>query len=293
VNHVRGGIGAIAQTLVSWIRAQGGEVQFRQEVEAIEVENGRAIAVHTNKGRRFGGDWFVANLTPWALRDLLGDAAPRSLRQETRERAATWGAFTLYLGVDAAALPAGIPTHHQVIQDPSRPLGEGNSVFISLADEGDGERAPAGQRPVTLSTHTEVARWWQLRGAVDEEAYLARRQAYTERLLAAAEQAIPGMKQAAQLVLPGTPVTFQFYTRRPLGMVGGFPQRSLFDVRGPQTGLGNVRLVGDSIFPGQSTAGVTLGGMRVAADIVRASRPGLFSLPAWSGADARAVPDGG
>jgi phytoene dehydrogenase-like protein len=30
-----------------------------------------------------------------------------------------------------------------------------------------------------------------------------------------------------------------------------------------------VWLVGDSIFPGQSTAGVTLGAMRVAAEVVR------------------------
>jgi phytoene dehydrogenase-like protein len=80
-------------------------------------------------------------------------------------------------------------------------------------------------------------------------------------------------------VLPGTPVTFEFYTRRPQGMVGGFPQRSLFDVRGPGTGIPNLRLVGDSIFPGQSTAGVTLGGMRVAADIIHAARPNLFPLP--------------
>ena len=53
------------------------------------------------------------------------------------------------------------------------------------------------------------------------------------------------------------------------GMVGGFPQTSLFRARGPRTGLPNVRLVGDSIFPGQSTAGVTLGAQRVVQDVMR------------------------
>jgi phytoene dehydrogenase-like protein len=52
-------------------------------------------------------------------------------------------------------------------------------------------------------------------------------------------------------------------------MVGGFPQKSLFDVRGPATGISNLWLVGDSIFPGQSTAGVTMGGMRVAETVLR------------------------
>jgi len=279
VNHVRGGIGAIAQTLVSWIRQHGGEVHFRQQVEEIEIRNGRAVAVHTNKGHIFDGDWFVANVTPWALNNLLGPAAPSSLRREVQERTATWGAFTLYLGVEAGELPAGPSGHHQVIQDPSRPLGEGNSVFISLSGGDDARRAPAGQRAATLSTHTAIAPWWQLQQGSDESAYQARREAYTERLLAAAEVALPGIRVAARLILPGTPVTFQYYTRRPQGMVGGFAQRSLFDVRGPHTGIANLRLVGDSIFPGQSTAGVTLGGMRVAGEIMHAARPPLFALP--------------
>ena len=64
-------------------------------------------------------------------------------------------------------------------------------------------------------------------------------------------------------------MTFQYYTRRPWGMVGGFAQTSLFAARGPQTGIDNLWLVGDSIFPGQSTAGVTLGAMRVAAEVRR------------------------
>jgi phytoene dehydrogenase-like protein len=136
---------------------------------------------------------------------------------------------------------------------------------------GTRRRGPAGQRTATLSTHTDVGSWWRLRHT-DRSAYHARRDDYVEKLLAGAETAVPGIRQAITLCLPGTPVTFQFYTRRPQGMVGGFPQTSLFDVRGPATGLPNLWLVGDSIFPGQSTAGVTLGGMRVAAAVAHAGR---------------------
>jgi phytoene dehydrogenase-like protein len=152
--------------------------------------------------------------------------------------------------------------------DHTRPLGEGNSVFISLSNPDDPDRAPAGMRTATLSTHTAVAPWWRLHYS-DEAAYEARRASYAERLLTAAERAIPGIRQAIRLCLPGTPVTFEFYTKRPSGMVGGFPQHSLFHARGPGAGLPNLWLVGDSIFPGQSTAGVTLGGLRVAAAVLR------------------------
>ena len=267
-NHVRGGIGALAETLVDWIRDHGGTVHFRQQVEEIEVRNGRAVAVHTNKGMAVEANLVLANVTPWSLHDLLGSEAPAALRREVDRRDPTWGAFTLYLGLDASFLRADAADHHQVIVDAERPLGEGNSVFISLSDAEDESRAPTGRRAATLSTHTDVTSWWGLRRGDDPAAYVARREEYTERLLRAAEQALPGIRDAADLILPGTPVTFQLFTRRPRGMVGGFPQTSLFRVRGPHTGIPNVKLVGDSIFPGQSTAGVTLGAMRVAKDVI-------------------------
>jgi len=272
VNHVRSGIGALARTLVDWLRANGGEVLFRQRVERIDIgRDGRAAVVHTTRGLTLAADVVLANVTPWALCELLGADAPPRLLQDVGELRPTWGAFTLYLGLDGAALPPGVADHHQIIVDPTRPLGEGNSVFLSLSDPADVERAPAGMRAATLSTHTAIEPWWRLRDGPDESAYRERRDAYAERLLAAAERAVPGLRAAMRLCLPGTPVTFQYYTRRPLGMVGGFAQTSLFAARGPQTGIDNLWLVGDSIFPGQSTAGVTLGAMRVAAEVLRQS----------------------
>ncbi len=276
VNHVRGGIGSLAKTLVDWIRAHDGRVLFRQAVEKIETHHGRAVAVRTKKGLRLEADAVIANVTPWALAELLGEAAPVGLRREVQRRAPTWGAFTLYLGLDASLLPAGVPDHHQVIVDPSRPLGETNSVFISLSEAGDAQRAPAGRRAATLSTHTVIAPWHGL-AQRDPAAYEARKAAYTEKMLVAAERALPGLSRAVRLCLAGTPSTFEFFTRRPQGMVGGFPQTSLFKVRGPASGLPNLWLVGDSIFPGQSTAGVTLGGMRVAAAVLQ-SAPRLSHL---------------
>jgi C-3',4' desaturase CrtD len=268
VNHVQGGIGSLAKTLADWIRANGGQVHYRQQVERIQVTNGRAVGVQTKKGLWFEGDTILANVTPWSLVDLLGEAAPDSLRQEMTRRSATWGAFTLYLGLKAEALPDQVTSHQQVITDANQPLGEGNSVFISLADPEDASRAPIGKLPATLSTHTAIAPWWRLFQS-DRQAYFERRAEYAERMLDAAERAIPRIRQAIDLCLPGTPVTFDFYTRRPQGMVGGFPQTSLWSARGPRTGIANLWLVGDSIFPGQSTAGVTLGAMRVAADVQR------------------------
>ncbi len=268
VNHVHGGIGNLAGTLAAWFRENGGELHFRQRVESLAPRKDGGAVLRTSKGMTVEADMVLANLTPWGLAALLPENYPAGvLRHTVQETPATWGAFTLYLGLDAARLPAGIADHHQVIVDPDLPLGEGNSVFISLSDADDETRAPAGHRAATLSTHTAVEPWWRLKEN-DFQAYEARRAEYAEQLLSAAERAIPELRQAVRLCLPGTPVTFERFTRRPLGMVGGFAQESLFAARGPATGLPNVWLVGDSIFPGQSTAGVTVGAMRVANKVI-------------------------
>lgn len=287
VNHVQGGIGGLAHTLVNKIRAFGGTVLYRHHVTQIKIENGRAVGVTATKGRRspkemfFPADFVVANLTPWSLDHLLGDDSPPRLQREVQGREFGWGAFVLHLGVQSNILPSDIADHHQIITTMQGPLGEGRSIFVSISPEWDTSRAPDGHRAVTVSTHTAVQPWWDLLER-DPDAYQAHKADYTEHILNAIENVIPGFRRSLKLILPGSPVTYNFYTRRHLGMVGGFPLMSLFKARGPRTGVPNLRLVGDSIFPGQSTAGVTLGGMRVAKDVIRRlPQPALRRQPVY------------
>ncbi len=274
VYHVEGGIGGIAETLVKTLLSLGGQVHYRRFVTRIAVERGRAVGVYYKTGRRvqseafLAADFVVLNNTPWALEQLLGQDAPASLKREVSRRDATQGAFVLHLGVKADALPADLPDHHQVIESVDGPMGEGRTVFVSMSPEWDASRAPVGYRAVTISTHTRIQDWWNVFHE-SKSAYYERKEAYAERMIALVDSKIPGFKRGVVLTLPGSPVTYEFYTLRPQGMVGGFPQRSLFTARGPRTGIPNLRLVGDSIFPGQSTAGVSLGALRVAADVQR------------------------
>ena len=265
VVEVRGGIGALADTLVTAVRAHSGAVHFRHEATQVTRAAGGGWQVHTRRDASFHADQVILNLPPWNIRTLLGDAAPASLVRRTAQPVQGWGAFVLYLGVEGHALPAAGPLHHQVIH--AEPLGEGNSVFISLSAATDAGRAPAGMRALTLSTHTALDPWWQLE-THDRAAYEARRDAYTERLLDAAKRVFPGLRIAVKLALPGTPVTFQRFTRRERGWVGGFPQTNLFRAWGPRLGP-RLWMVGDSIFPGQSVAAVALGGLRVAGSVAQ------------------------
>ena len=70
--------------------------------------------------------------------------------------------------------------------------------------------------------------------------------------------------------MTASPRTYQRFTQREGGAVGGIPRRAgLANYRnlGPMQVLDGLWLVGDSIFPGQSTLATAVGGVRTAASI--------------------------
>lgn len=276
VVHLTGGIGAIATTLAEAVGANGGQVLYRQQVEKIVMKAGRPVAVRTKRGGDFPADIVIANLPPWNIARLLGDEAPPRLRALPPQPTDGWGAFMVYIGLDETLIPPDFPLHHQVIVQ--EPMGEGNTAFLSLSPVWDKGRAPVGQRVLTISTHTALAPWWELRNG-DQQAYEARKAIYSDQLITAATRVLPRLREAAKFILAGTPITFQRFTRREWGWVGGFPQTNLWRAWGPRLAP-QLWMVGDSIFPGQSTAAVALGGLRV-ADSILADVGGVSQKQLW------------
>jgi phytoene dehydrogenase-like protein len=175
--------------------------------------------------------------------------------------------------VDEAGIPCGLAEHHQVIARYDAALGEANSVFISAHPADDPTRAPPGQRALTVSTHTDAERWWRLRSE-DPGRYRAEKAVIADRMLNAVALALPGIRRHIRYQQIGTPISFWRYTQRHHGMVGGLPQRpwssGLFSLGSRAAGVAGLWLVGDSTFPGQSTAAVTQSGIRVYKAIRRA-----------------------
>jgi len=270
VAHLRGGMGGLAETLAEAIRLHGGRIAIRRRARRIVREAGRVCAVETETGERFEATQVIANLTPWNIAPLLD---PREgplpeplaeLRSPDLDIDAGWGAFVLHCGVDESVVDPAAPLHHQVHL--GGPMGDGNTAFISISPAWDRSRAPAGKRAVTITTHTRLGPWWELL-ARDRAAYAFHKASYQDRLLAAAAVAVPGFRRALDVVFAGTPVTYEFYTGRTRGWVGGMPQTSLTDNFAPELGPG-LTLVGDSVFPGQSTLAVALSSLRVATTLL-------------------------
>ncbi len=261
--HLAGGMGSIASELAAAIEAHGAKVRYRSEVTRVKAQRDR-FSIRLRRGDPIEADLVIFNLPPWNIRSLLEIPKIHRLENLPPIPADGWGAAVLYAGVDTRFLNANTHLHHQVVM--AEPLGEGNSVYISLSPEWDRSRAPDGKRAVTFSTHTALESWWRLY-ETDRAAYDHRQEQVAERMLQAAEIALPGFRRSVELALPGTPVTFKRFTRREWGWVGGFPQTNLFRAWGSRL-ANDIWMVGDSIFPGQSTASVALGGLRVAHTIL-------------------------
>jgi C-3',4' desaturase CrtD len=268
VVHLPGGMGSIAKKLAERFQYYGGKTHYRQTVMQVHRTGNNLFEVQTKRGASFLADNVIFNLTPWNIKSLLGEAAPNKLHRLPKQPEDGWGAFMIYAGIPEDIIPKGLPLHQQVIG--SEPLGEGNSIFMSLSPAWDAGRVPPGQRAVTISTHTRLAPWWQLYQE-NSNAYEDLKERYTENILTLSEHILPGLATKAALVMPGTPVTFERFTRRDWGWVGGFPQTSLFRGWGPRLAPG-MWMVGDSIFPGQSVPAVALGGLRVAQGVLASQR---------------------
>ncbi len=260
VVHIKGGMEAISLKLAEAVRNHGGQVLMRKEAIRIVMHNGKPLGVETKNREFFSAQVIIANLPPPNLFRLMGKKDNPEIPSVPADG---WGAYMLYVGVDERVIPSDANLHHQILS--GRPLGETNSTFLSISPVWDSTRAPAGKRAVTLSTHTNLHSWWKLYQS-DPNLYQDRKEQYKEKILQSAERILPGFGRSASLVLPGTPITFERFTRREWGWVGGFPQTSLFRSGKPHIAPG-IWMVGDSIFPGQSMPATALGGLRV-ADLV-------------------------
>jgi C-3',4' desaturase CrtD len=233
--HVRGGIETIAKILAEAVARHGGSVRYRCPVTSL-VRRGRdGYRVQCEDGSEHTADLVVANLVPGALAGLRDQSSDGPTRSSPERPADGWGAFVLYAKVDASVFPKDWPLHHQVVS--GEPLADGNAIFLSVSPEWDASRAPPGFRAVTISMHTPPGPWWDAarRG---RDVYFARKQQYTDRVLELAERAVSGFIGAVAESTAGTPITFQRYTGRPEGWVGGFPQTHLLRSRGPRVDQG-------------------------------------------------------
>ncbi|MEL7368153.1 MAG: FAD-dependent oxidoreductase [Myxococcota bacterium] len=260
--HVRGGIGELAWGLVRAIESLGGDVRLANRVQHLHRGSDHWKVVSRK------GQWrvrkVVANLLPQDVRRVVGLTEKNAFLDRLSAQVEDgWGAVMLYLVVRPPPGAGDEPRHLELVHDPSMPFIEGNHIFCSISGADESERAPAGLRTMTVSTHVPLA---ELR-SLEPDGQAALVAEIQHRMRRTLHRMAPEWIEAVEHDMTASPRTFERFTGRHLGYVGGIPRRvGLGHYRDiiPPAALPNLHLVGDTIFPGQSTLATAIGGVKLA-----------------------------
>ncbi len=266
--HLQGSMQVLSDRLVESLTRDQGRLLMRHTVEQIHTAAGRTTGV-TIRNQKSGESWIepadhiVANVTVQNLVELLGETAPQGYRNRVDKLPPSSGAFVVYLGVDRAAIPEDCPPHLQFLYDYEGAIGENNSLFVSVSHEGDG-RAPDGKATIIASSFTDAKAW------TNSEDYEAMKQRYSVEAIEKLGQYFTLNPGTIVYQEAATPRTFEHFTARADGIVGGIGQR--VPTFGPfgfanRTPVKNLWLVGDSTHPGEGTAGVSYSALTVMRQI--------------------------
>lgn len=262
--HVHGGIGGLAEGLVEAARSLGVDVRLADRVQGV-VRRGEGFVVSTRSGEARCRA-VVANQLPKDAASLVGADPSASPLADVQARVdAGWGAVTLYRVVREAPGMASDAQHWMLVGDEQAPLWDGNHTLASISSADEHMRSPVGTRTVTASTHLRLDDVRDKRAAGEVVA------AVQARMRAVIALRAPELSDVVD-EMPGSPRTFQRFTRRSAGAAGGPARvvrwRSYVEL-GPTQAAPGVWLVGDSVFPGQSTLATAIGGVRVAEAVKR------------------------
>jgi C-3',4' desaturase CrtD len=283
LTRARGGMYGFWRRFAAHYRALGGCLRVGCPVVRVErraAGEGCGFLVRTRRGH-FPASQVVSALPVALTARLAPPEVGEALRPYVRRDAgAQGGALVVFLGVPEGEVAGQAFTHHQLLQDYASPLGDGNNMFVSVSAPGDTESAPPGHRAVMISTHCELADWEGL----SPEEYADQKARAGERLLGLARRVYPELGRRATVYEVATPRTYERFTRRPRGAVGGVRQSlSNSNQRAVPHDIGvpGFWLAGDTTWPGLGTVACVLGSRLVAEGILAAlPRPRRPQAPA-------------
>ncbi len=170
------------------------------------------------------------------------------------------GALVFYSALRKEHIKTTSSNHYQFV---SEALG---SLFVSISEEGDG-RAPKGEVTLIASIFTKTKDWFSL----DKHEYIEKKREFIQKISIALENQFDISSENWLHKELATPLGFERWTNRPYGMVGGLGQNpDIFGLFGlaSRTPFKGLWLCGDSIYPGEGTAGVSQSALMVSRQIL-------------------------
>jgi len=251
VHYVQGGIGEIARKMSQEFIGRGGIIHYRNKIEKI-IKDNHNFTLHT-ASKTFSSQKVINTAPLWNQSDFF----PQDLvwKKQEKKFSFAWSAITAY-----AIIKTNRPVselYHQIHISTPPAWIKSHSIFLSFSDPDDTLRSSSFKQTLTISTHT-MASAIPPKSSPDYKKFKLEIEKYFKDLI----QKFISNDISFEMLLVGTPSTWQKFTSRRNGLVGGIPHQfknHIFNYPGQKTHIKNYYRLGDTTFPGQGIVGVLTG----------------------------------
>ncbi len=256
------------------IEKNGGQVIYNEMVHEILIWNKKAYGVRLKNGTEITADRVISNATVWNLYGKLINRKHVSLKQKrwAESLESTKGGLLLYLSVNAEAIPEGTMAIEMLAGNPyDLEYGENYVIYIPSLD--DPSIAPPGKHSMSIICPFYV-KW----PAIDDryyqsDDYCKLKEEVAERCLDDLERMyFPDLKKNIITMDIGTPSTFERFTLRNNGCIGGpklTMKQNFFNRLRARSEWKNLYCAGDSTSMGEGVISAMVSGVGAANEILK------------------------
>ncbi|MEO0896951.1 MAG: NAD(P)/FAD-dependent oxidoreductase [Bacteroidota bacterium] len=253
--YMPGGLGEMVNVMVNYIESKGGEVLTRKPVEAIQAVNGHYEVLTNYRGEkeRWNAKRVVSSIPINNTLKLVDSPKHhRKYRKGKLESAQLNSAFQLGFVCKRKSDP--ICLHHQIHLDEPLPFAGSKSIFLSWSHPDDEKRCGADELVGSISTHVPNP----------AHTFIDNKEMIEEAIWRNLERVGLVKKEDVTYFHSSTPGSWEKWTGREFGFVGGYPQFMkvkpwhMLDARFDHKGM---YICGDSTYPGQGIPGACLSGI--------------------------------
>ena len=286
INYPKGGVGTIAEKLVSGIEKLGSKIRYKANVTAILFEDEKAVGVRLSNGEEIYSNIIVSNSTRWdtfGLKDkkkglVASKNVPKSEYKWSETYKPSPSFVSIHLGVERNLICDNFNCHHIIVENWDELESEKGVIFVSIPTLLDSSLAPDGKHIIHAFTPSSIVEWEGL----SRKEYLQKKEEYFAFLVEKISKLLPNLEQKIDHKEIGTPKTHRKFLGRYDGSYGPIPNQKLLGLLPMPfntTKIKNLYCVGDSCFPGQGLNAVAFSGYACAHKIGSKLKINSFKLP--------------
>ena len=286
INYPKGGVGVIAEKLVSGMEKLGSKIRYKANVTEILLKDEKAVGVKLSNGEKIYSDIIVSNSTRWdtfGLNDkekglIAIQNVPKSELKWSETYKPSPSFVSIHLGVEKNLISNNFNCHHIIVKNWDELESEKGVIFVSIPTLLDPSLAPEGKHIVHAFTPSSISEWEGL----SRKEYLQKKEQYFSFLVEKISTILPNLEENIDHKEIGTPKTHKKFLGRYQGSYGPIPSKKLLGLLPMPfntTKIKNLYCVGDSCFPGQGLNAVAFSGYACAHKIGSKLNINSFNLP--------------